>query len=97
MEAEILPHPVAASAVFSTREFPGGIWEAPPRRIYCAHYQSCLYTADQQEWPGWSCTSCNVTEEISEHQQLVDFHGLADVYWEIMKPEPPTINDDLEE
>lgn len=63
--------------------------ETPPRerKVMCRRYEGCLDHAAGQDWTGWTCAGCPVSDVISPSEARNDLNGLADLLYEVMRIE----------
>lgn len=52
------------------------------RRIHCVNYDKCLYRAAKGAWEGFSCSLCEVKEEIPSER---DDSGYLREVWETIE------------
>jgi hypothetical protein len=67
-----LPIVVPLLTVERPREAPEG---GEGRRIWCRRYDGCLTHAWARGWRGFDCAACEVDDEISADERLVDIAG----------------------
>jgi hypothetical protein len=67
-----LPIVVPLLTVERPREAPEG---GEGRRLFCRRYDACLTHAWARGWRGFDCRDCDVDDEISADERLVDIAG----------------------
>jgi hypothetical protein len=42
------------------------------RRLWCRRYDACLTHAWARGWSGFTCTTCDVDDEVTERERLIE-------------------------
>jgi hypothetical protein len=58
------------------------------RELFCIHYNSCLSTALQQGWPGFTCKDCEACQHVTwtYAEALTDAHQCAKLLATAFRP-----------
>lgn len=75
-----LPVVVPLLTVERPREAPEG---GKGRRLWCRKYDRCLNFAVARGWSGFDCGGCDVRDEVSEDERLLDIAGVRRLVAEV--------------